>query len=100
VHRALSAALLIAAAWQLIAALWRARGATWPLARLGLITAQVLLGIVTLAVGIAPALSIAHQVGAVVLLAASLAVLLSGGGIQAIAPIGRGAHEDVRWRAA
>jgi len=94
VHRGLSLALWIAAAAQLGAALRRAGGASRALARLGLITAQMLLGVLTLMLGVPPALSIAHQVGAVVLLAASLAFLMPGERTATA-----GAHTPARWRA-
>lgn len=78
VHRSLSTALWIAAAWQLVVALRSAHGAARAGVRFALLTAQMLTGIATLALGVPAALSIAHQVGAVLLLAASFAFLLSG----------------------
>ncbi len=97
VHRALSAALWIAAAWQLAAALRRAMPATRTLLRFALITAQMLLGIATLALGVPAVLSIVHQVAAVVLLAASLAFLASG---EENAPAGIAARRKTQWRTA
>jgi len=94
VHRGLSLALWIGAAVQLAAAV-RARAADRALVRFGLITLQMLLGILTLALGVPPALSIAHQVGAVVLLAASLAFLMTG---EAAASADVRAPPNVRWR--
>ncbi len=97
VHRALSAALWIAAAWQLAAALRRTSQATRPLARFSLITGQMLLGIATLALGVPAVLSIVHQVAAVILLAASLAFLASG---EENAPAGLAARRKAQWRTA
>jgi cytochrome c oxidase assembly protein subunit 15 len=77
-HRAISTALWIAAAWQLGAALLRGRPASRAGVRFGLISAQALTGIATLLLGVPAALSIVHQVGGIVLLAASLAFLLVG----------------------
>jgi cytochrome c oxidase assembly protein subunit 15 len=77
-HRATSTALWIAAAWQLGAALLRGRSASRPVLRSGLISAQAATGIATLLLGVPAALSIVHQVGGIMLLAASLAFLLSG----------------------
>jgi cytochrome c oxidase assembly protein subunit 15 len=78
-HRAISTALWIAAAWQLGAALLRGRPASRAGVRFGLISAQAATGISTLLLGVPAVLSIVHQVGGMMLLAASLAFLLAGG---------------------
>jgi len=91
IHRALSGALWIAAAWQLGAALLRGMSASRAAARFALISVQALTGIATLVLGVPALLSIAHQVGAIALLAASLAFWLSGrarpsAGLRLVAP--------------
>jgi cytochrome c oxidase assembly protein subunit 15 len=77
-HRAVSTALWITAAWQLGAVLLRRRRASRALARFALISAQAASGVATLLLGIPAPLSIVHQVGGIILLAASLAFLLIG----------------------
>jgi cytochrome c oxidase assembly protein subunit 15 len=77
-HRVLSCALWIAAAWQLGAALLRGLPMARAGIRFGLISAQALIGIATLVLGVPALLSIVHQVGGIALLAVSLVVLLRG----------------------
>lgn len=80
-HRTLSAALWVAAAWELVTALRRTSGTGRTALRFLLITGQMASGIVTLMLAVPALLSIVHQVGAVFLLAASLAFLRPGGTI-------------------
>jgi cytochrome c oxidase assembly protein subunit 15 len=75
VHRVLSAALWIAALWQLGAAMLCSRRSTRALARFVLISAQTFTGIATLVFAVPAVLSLVHQVGAICLLAASLVFL-------------------------
>jgi heme A synthase len=94
-HRALSTLLWIAALWQLVATLRRRVPARRAALRLGLVSAQAVGGIATLVLGVPATLSIAHQVGGVVLLAAVLAFWLAG---RAIAPAATGARLVMRRR--
>ena len=77
-HRVVSTVLWAGALWQLGAALWRGHPATRAAVRFGLITLQAASGIVTLLLAVPAALSIVHQVGGVILLAAVLAFWLAG----------------------
>ncbi len=81
VHRVLSGALWIAALWQLVSSMLHAGQTKRAVMRFGLISAQMLTGVATLVLGVPAALSIVHQVGAIFVLAASLAFLKSGQGI-------------------
>ena len=74
-HRLLSAALWVAALWQLVAAILRSDRSTRAVVRFLLITAQMLTGIATLVLAVPAALSVVHQLGAICLLAASLVFL-------------------------
>ena len=78
-HRTLSAALWVAAAAELVTAMRSASGASRAALRFLLITGQMASGIMTLVLAVPALLSIVHQVGAVFLLAASLAFLRPGG---------------------
>jgi cytochrome c oxidase assembly protein subunit 15 len=77
-HRAVSTVLWVAALWQLGVALWRGHPATRAAVRFGLISAQAATGIAALVLAVPAALSIVHQVGGVILLAAVLAFWLAG----------------------
>jgi heme a synthase len=88
-HRAVSSVMWLVALWQLGAAVWRGHPATRPALRFGLVSAQAATGIATLVLAVPAALSIAHQVGGVILLAAVVAFRLAGGAtIGAMAPRG------------
>jgi heme A synthase len=78
VHRALSGALWLAAAWEFGAALLRGRPPARAAVRFGLFSAQALTGIVTLVLGVPAVLSIVHQMGGIFLLAAPFAFWLAG----------------------
>jgi heme a synthase len=95
-HRALSTALWVMALWQFGTALARRRPAAPAALRLGLISAQAAAGIATLMLGVPPALSIVHQVGGIVVLAAFLIFASSrsepaGTMMRAVAPEGAAA---------
>jgi cytochrome c oxidase assembly protein subunit 15 len=78
VHRAVSAGLWVASVHYLISSITRnPEGGAGAIALFGLMTVQMALGISTLALGIAPLLSILHRVGGVLLLAAAFALPLS-----------------------
>jgi len=77
VHRVLSAALWMAALWQLVAAMLRSERSPRAVVRFLMITAQMLTGIATLVLAVPAVLSVVHQLGAICLLAASLVFLQS-----------------------
>jgi heme a synthase len=78
-HRTLSAALWLAASWELVTAMRGRSGTGRAALRFLLITGQMASGIMTLVLAVPALLSIVHQVGAVFLLAASMAFLRPGG---------------------
>jgi cytochrome c oxidase assembly protein subunit 15 len=72
VHRGLSGLLLVVALWGFASALLRRARAGRPLVRAALLTAQMATGIATLLLAVPAPLSIVHQLGPIVLIAASL----------------------------
>jgi cytochrome c oxidase assembly protein subunit 15 len=72
-HRLLSIALWCAALASLVAAMLHRRGVGQPAVLFGLLTLEGALGVAALFQGEPPVLSIAHQVGAILVLAAALA---------------------------
>jgi cytochrome c oxidase assembly protein subunit 15 len=72
-HRVLSIGLWLAALMAFAAAAWRRHRLAWPALLFGLLTIDGALGIAALAKALPAVLSIAHQVGAVAVLAAALA---------------------------
>jgi heme a synthase len=73
VHRLLSMALWFAALVWLVAAMWRGESRWRPALLFGLLSLEAALGVATLLQGEPVVLSIAHQAGAVLVLAAALA---------------------------
>jgi heme A synthase len=82
VHRLLSMALWFAALAWLVAAMWRAERRWRPALLFGLLSLDAALGVATLLQGEPVVLSIAHQVGAVLVLAAALAPEAPAGRIE------------------
>ena len=78
IHRTLSGVLWFLALWQLARA--RSHSVNLAIVRFSLITAQMLTGIATLLLGVPAALSVAHQIGSIALLACSFVVLISSDG--------------------
>jgi heme a synthase len=77
VHRTLSAGLFIAAVWSLVLAIRSSVAVHLAATRLLLLTVQMLTGIATLMLDVPAALSLAHQIGSIFLLACPLSVLLA-----------------------
>jgi heme A synthase len=86
VHRTLSGALWIAALWQLAFSMLRAHHLKKAIVRFVLITVPMFSGVATLVLIAPAALLIVHQVGPILMLAASLVFLKSSQGTAAAAP--------------
>jgi cytochrome c oxidase assembly protein subunit 15 len=78
-HRVLSLGLWLVALMALAVAAWRRERLTWPALLFGLVTLEAALGAATLVFGVPPAVSIVHQLGAVLALAVALMPAMAAG---------------------